>query len=89
MAKKKKRDREAIKETIRRAFRTRFPQDTVDIADGYRDNIHIMVVSREFDSLTEQGKQDLMWSIIDGTDLTNEEKQLISLAYPISPSEIK
>jgi len=32
---------------------------------------------------------DWMWKVIDRTDLTDAEKQLISLVYPISPAEIK
>ncbi|HUS91271.1 MAG TPA: hypothetical protein VM695_05440 [Phycisphaerae bacterium] len=83
------RNREAVMDIIRGAFRREFPEDTVDISDGYKDNIHVLVVSRRFDDLTEQQKQDLMWQIIDGTDLTDDEKRLISLAYPVSPAEIK
>jgi len=89
MAKKQIRTRKEIKEILHRAFRREFPQDTVDISDGYRDNIHVMVVSRKFDKKSEKAKQDLMWKIIDRTDLTEEEKGRISLAYPLSPAEIK
>jgi len=49
-----------------------------------------MVVSRRFDDLPEKAKHDLLWEIIDtDTDLSDEEKGLISLLYPISPSEIR
>lgn len=83
------RQRDQIKELLRSAFRKEFPEDTVDISDGYLDNIHVVVVSRQFDPLSEQDKHDRMWHIIDGTDLSEEEKKLISLVYPISPAEIK
>lgn len=85
----RRRNRGVIKNTIREAFRREFPEDTVDVADGYKVNIHVMVVSRRFDRMSEKKKQDLMWKIIDETDLTDKEKALISLAYPVSPAEIK
>ena len=83
------RDREQIKEILRQAFRRRFPDDTVDVSDGFEENIHVLVVSRKFDMMNERTKQDLMWEIIDDTDLSDEEKGLISLAYPISVAQIK
>lgn len=81
--------RDQLKKTLEQAFRAKFPTDTIDIADGYGDNIHVMVVSRRFDDLTERQKQDLMWQIIDEANLNEQEKQLISLIYPVSPAEIK
>lgn len=85
----RRRGRERIKRILEEALRKRFPHDTVDVSDGYRDNIHVLVVSREFDSLREQEKQDLLWDIVDSTDLTDDEKQLISLLYPVGIGEIK
>ena len=83
------RPREEVKQALEVALRKEFPDDTVDISDGYQDNIHVLVVSRRFDPLSEQEKQDLLWGIIDATDLTKDEKVLISLVLPYSPSEIK
>ncbi len=83
------RPRRRIKEILLDGFRKRFPTDTVDVSDGYKDNIHVLVVSRAFDSLTEKQKQNELWKVIDGTDLTDGEKQLISLVYPVSVAELK
>lgn len=83
------RNRDQVKQVLHQAFRQRFPKDTVDVSDGYRENIHVMVVSREFDPLTEAQKQDLMWGILDASELTEPEKRLVSLLYPVSPAEIK
>jgi len=83
------RSRDEIKQIIEQAFRVRFPTDTVDVSDGYQNNIHVMVVSRQLDDMSEANKQDVMWQIIDGTDLSQGEKVLISLVMPVSPSEIK
>lgn len=75
--------------SLRSAFREQFPHDTVDVSDGYMDNIHIVVVSRRFDGLGEQQKQDFMWEIIDSTSLKDEQKTLISLLLPLSPGQLK
>jgi stress-induced morphogen len=83
------RDRDQIKQILLDAFRKQFPHDTVDISDGYMENIHVMIVSRKFDTMSEPQKHDMMWTIIDGTDLNDEEKQLVSLLYPLSPAESK
>lgn len=83
------REREKIKEVLRQSLRKEFPDDTVDVSDGYQENIHVLVVSRRFDKMSEQEKQDLLWGIIDRTDLKDDEKKLVSLVYPVSPAEIK
>jgi hypothetical protein len=86
---KRRRSRADVKRILEAAFRDEFPEDTVDISDGYKDNIHVLVVSRQFDGMQEQAKQDRLWGIIDGTGLTEAEKTLISLVMPLSPAEIK
>lgn len=83
------RDREEVKRILQEAFRKSFPEDTVDVSDGYQDNIHVVVVSRRFDKLKDRQRQDLMWKIVDGAQLDDQDKQLISLLYPVSPAEIK
>jgi len=83
------RNRDEIKAVIENAFREEFPRDTVDLSDGYKNNIHVLVVSRSFDDMSEKDKQDILWGVIDATDLTDAEKALISLVYPVSPAEIK
>jgi hypothetical protein len=87
--KRSSRSRDEVKRILTPAFREEFPDDTVDISDGYQDNIHVLVVSRKFDELTEAQKQDMLWGIIDRTDLTDAEKSLISLVMPVSPAEIR
>lgn len=81
--------RSEIKAVLEQAFRAEFPNDTVDISDGYQNNIHVLVVSRRFDAMAEKDKQDALWRIIDGTDLTDAEKVTISLVMPVSPAEVK
>lgn len=81
--------RKQIKASLEQAFRHRFPHDTVDVSDGYMENIHVLVVSRDFDGMAEQEKQDMMWRIIDQSPLCEADKTLISLVLPLSPSQVK
>lgn len=83
------RDRSDIKRAIEQALRREFPTDTVDVSDGYRDNIHVVVVSRRFDTMADSDQVDLLWGLIEGAGLAEAEKALISLVMPASPSYLK
>ncbi|MEW6367101.1 MAG: hypothetical protein AB1714_20925 [Acidobacteriota bacterium] len=85
-------NRDKVKQILAEAFPKALPPDEalVDISDGYKDNIHVMVISRQFDKIkNERAKQELLWAIIDRAGLDDEEKLLISLVLPVSPAEIK
>jgi acid stress-induced BolA-like protein IbaG/YrbA len=84
-----KKTRKQVKAILEEAFRREFPQDTVDVSDGYQDNIHVIVVSRRFDKMTERKKEALMWGILDSAPLTKNEKLTVSLLYALSPRQIK
>jgi acid stress-induced BolA-like protein IbaG/YrbA len=81
----------ALKTKIERILRAQFPQqgETVDVSDGSGDNIHVVVVSRQFDHMREKSKQDLLWGAIDRSDLTDGEKVKISMILPYSPDDLK
>jgi acid stress-induced BolA-like protein IbaG/YrbA len=78
-----------LKEKIAEILHQGFPGETVDVSDGYKENIHIVVVSQKFTGLSEKEKQDMLWSIIDKSDLSDSEKVKISLILPYSPKELK
>lgn len=84
-----KRGRDLIKKLLEKALRAEFSNDTVDISDGFADNIHVLVVSRKFDGLSENEKQDWIWRMIESAELNPAELRLISLVLPLSPAEIK
>jgi hypothetical protein len=75
---------------IKGILKPKFEEGMVDVSlSGIRDNIHIVVMSRQFDDMLEKEKQELLWSIIDQSDLNEEEKLRISLIVPLSPDEVK
>ena len=81
----------ALKRKVEQALRAKFPDssEAVDVSDGIGENIHVVVVSRQFDHMREKTKQDLLWGAIDASDLTDAEKVKISLILPYSPEELK
>jgi len=83
------RSRKEVKRILEAALRKHFPHDTVDVSDGYRDNIHVMVVSRKFDQMRERIRDDCLWTIVQESGLTREEIGLVSLLLALSPGEIK
>lgn len=87
--KAKRRSRDQIKQAIAQALRREFPTDTVDVSDGYKDNIHVLVVSRKFDPMEDRVQQEYLWSLIDAAGLTKAEQGLISLVMAVSPSLLK
>ena len=74
------RSKPEIKAILEQTFRAEFPNDTVDISDGYQNNIHVLVVSRRFDAMTEKDMQDALWRIIDGTDLPMPKRRRSALS---------
>ncbi len=78
-----------LKNKIETILRAGFPGETVDVSDGHGDNIHVIVVSRKFDGMREKEKQELLWSAIDKSDLSEAEKVMISLILPYSPGDLK
>ncbi len=54
------RPRDEIKRILEETLRPAFPNDTVDISDGYQDNIHVLVVSRQFDEMDEREKHEIL-----------------------------
>ena len=78
-----------LKTRIEAILRARFPGETVDVSDGHGENVHVIVVSRKFDGMREREKQDLLWSAIDQSTLTDGQKTLISMILPYSPADLK
>jgi hypothetical protein len=88
-ARPKARSRAQVKLAIEQALRREFPTDTVDVSDGYKDNIHVLVVSRKFDSMQDRIADEYLWSLIDAAGLTKAERNLLSLVLAVSPSLLK
>lgn len=78
-----------LKEQIKAILQKEFPSETVDVSDGYAENIHVIVVSHRFTGLSETQKQDLLWGAIDRSNLDFKDKCKISLILPYSPSDLK
>jgi hypothetical protein len=78
---------QTFKDRVKQIFEEAIPRAFVDVSDGYRDNVHVVIVSRRFDGLTEREKDDYLWSIVRPALLTEAER--ISLLLGYSPDELK
>jgi len=83
------RSRKQLKDHLLATFERGFPNAVVDVSDGYRDGIHIMVVSKAFEKMSSKKQQNAMWTVLDDAELTEDERALVTLLYPVSPADIR
>ncbi len=58
------------------------------MSDGDAGNVHVVIVSRKFDTIRYKEKDDLVWSLLT-KHLKPEEWNKVSLFIAASPEEIK
>jgi len=72
---------------VRRVFEAAYPEGYVDVSKGYRRNVHVVIVSRAFDKMTERQKHDTVWEI--ARDHFGKDADRISILLAYSPDELK
>ncbi len=80
-----------IKDKIYQVLKTGYfndNNDLVDVSNGSYDYIHLVIVSRKFDSQSVKDRYELIWDELENK-LTPEEWGHISLTVGISPEEVK
>ena len=80
-------NREELKDKLKKVLDTEFPDETVYVSDGYADNIHILIVSTNFDGMSDIVRKEYIQTIIK-KEVNEEEQKLTSVIYAISPREI-
>ena len=78
---------ESFKNKVSDIFRGAFPNGYVDVSEGYHHRLHVLVVSRDFDGLTEREKQARLWEV--ARHGLKEDTTDISLLIGYSPEELK
>lgn len=78
-----------LKAKIEKALRAEFPGDTVDISDGYKGNVHVLVVSRRFDNKNDLDRQAWLEDVIADSGISKAQRAKVSLVLAMSPGEIK
>ncbi|MCH7814306.1 MAG: hypothetical protein IID40_09830 [Planctomycetes bacterium] len=82
--------RDPVLAKIEAILRRAFPTDTVDVSlSGVRDNIHVIVVSRSLDKMTEREKQEHLWKLLEDGGLDEEVLNRISMILPLSLDELR
>ena len=70
---------------VTEALREEFPTDTIDTTEGYNGRIHVKLVSRRFNGMSEAEKQAFIWDLL--RDKLGPDAQAVSLeAWPKSPT---
>lgn len=82
-----------IKAVLKETFKNE-PDTIIDVTpSGVRDNLHVLVVSRRLDPLTEQQKQELLWGALDTAKedgkLSDMDVLRVSMILPVSVSELR
>ena len=81
-----------LKKRIRDLLKTEVfddPDDLVDVSDGdTEDSIHVVVVSRKFDQVPFENKEDMIWSLLQ-KELSPDEWGKVTLSVAVSPAELK
>lgn len=83
------RQSDGLARRVEELVKGQFPGEGVFVSPGYGDFLHAVVVSSRFVKCrTEKQKQDLLWKIIDSSNLADAEQTRIIL-NPYSPEELK
>lgn len=71
---------EAVAPQVMEALRRAFPDETVEVSEGRQGQgrVHVLVVSRRFNGLTEMERQDMIWEILRAE--LGEEAEAVTLA---------
>ncbi len=57
-------DFDSVKSKVEAALRKQLPHDTIDVSPGYEGRAHVLVVSAEFNGMSEEQKQEYVWRIL-------------------------
>ena len=79
-------DYETLAQKTKAGLRRAFPHDTIETRPGYQGRVHLLVVSSQFNGMTEGQKQNLFWEILK-TEVP-EEAQAVSVAIVYGTDEL-
>jgi len=75
-----------LAQRVEKALRSEFPQDTIDLEEGYQGRIHLRIVSKRFNGMKERSKQSLVREILEGA--LGADAQYVSLILPYGTDEL-
>ena len=77
----------SLKPKVEQALREQFPHDTIELTEGYKGRVHVLVVSRQLNGKTEGEKQDYLWEVLRAE--LGEEAQAVSLVIGYGTDELR
>lgn len=76
-----------MKKKLYKILKKEFPTETIDISDGYKKNVHVVIVSKKFEDMEDSIRLDYFFDIIKGK-ITKKERKRISLIMLYSVTDI-
>jgi acid stress-induced BolA-like protein IbaG/YrbA len=77
-----------FKKRVEKVFEEAFPEAVVDVSSGYGGNVHVVLVSKRFNRMSEEDKQALAWDVARG-QLAADELLRVSIIFAYGPRELK
>lgn len=79
-------DFDRLSTRVEKALRGEFPTDTIELGKGYMGRVHVKIVSRKFNGMSEDEKQTYVWDIL--REHLKEDAQGVSLVIPYATEEL-
>ena len=80
-------DYSSLADRVRRVLRTKLHTSQLKTSKGYLGRVHVMLVSEEFNGLSEERKQETVWDVLRAE--LGDEAQGVSLVLPYGTDELE
>jgi hypothetical protein len=71
---------------VEAALRGEFPQDTIDLEEGYMGRVLVRIVSSKFNEMKEKSRQAFVWDVL--RNALGPDAQNISMVIPYGTDEL-
>lgn len=78
---------EELSRRVLAALRKQFPEDTIDLSEGYLGRVHVLVVSPQLNGKSEGEKQNLLWDVL-RAELDPDDQQGVSFVIGRGTEEL-
>ncbi len=82
----KKRTIERIRNHLEEHFLPEHPNAKIMVGEGYKENIHLMIISEDFADVPSRKRDDMVWPILE--QLPNKDFFRISLCLLLTKDEL-
>jgi stress-induced morphogen len=80
-------DYQSLAPKVEEALREAFPYETIDVTEGWRGRVHVVVVSKEFNDLPTERRQRMVYDILEGA--LGPEAQYVTLVTTWGTADLR